>query len=70
MSRRAKTKSGYIPDPDRRAYLNALRTIRNQVYREHEKEFEGAGLFKRLLLRFRIEGEIRKRARDIHLPPR
>jgi hypothetical protein len=63
MSRRAGSKkNSYISDPDRRAYLNKLRTIRNQVYQEHEEEYRSAGLLRRLVVRLRMEREIRRRA--------
>lgn len=68
MAKRSMRKGSYIADPERRAYLQAIRTIREQVLREYEKELSEAGLFKRLLLRFRIESEVRRRSRAIPRP--
>jgi hypothetical protein len=69
MSRRGRQKGTYIADPERRAYLGAVRQIREQVLREHEKELEEAGFWKRLLLDFRIEREIKKRVQAEHITP-
>jgi hypothetical protein len=70
MSRRAGKKNSYVPDPDRRAYLRARRMIRTQVYQEHEEEFRSAGFLKRLVLRLRMEREIRKRSEGIQMSGR
>jgi len=69
MSRRGRQKASYIADPERRAYLGAVRQIREQVLREHEKELAEAGLLKRILLNFRIEREVKKRVQDAHITP-
>lgn len=68
MSRRGRQKASYIADPQRRAHLGALRTIRDQVLREHEKELNESGLWKRMLLRLRIEREIKKRMQEAGRP--
>lgn len=65
MGRRGRTKASYVADPERRAQLATLRTIRDQVLREHETELAEAGLLRRVLLRMRIEREIKSRARDL-----
>ena len=65
MASRGRRRSSFVADPDRRSYLAALRTIREQVLRLHEKELAEAGLLKRILLRFRIEREIKRRAQEI-----
>ena len=69
MSRRGRQKATYIADPERRAYLGAIRQIREQLLREHEKELEQAGFLKRILLNFRIEREVKKRMQDAHISP-
>ncbi len=68
MAKRSMRKGSYVADPERRAYLHAIRTIREQVLRDYEKALSEAGLFKRILLRFRIEREIRRRSRGIPRP--
>jgi hypothetical protein len=71
MGRRGRQKTSYVADPERRAYLANLRAIRDQVFRDHEKELEEAGLIRRLLLRMRIEREIKSRAQEFSgNPPR
>ncbi len=65
-----RKKATYIPDPGRRAYHQALRTIRMQVYREHEKEISETGFLGRVFLRLRIEREIRERSKNLKFPPR
>lgn len=69
MSRRGRTKGTYIADPERRAYLGALRVMRQQLLREHEKELAEAGLVKRLLIRLRIEREVKRRVQAENPPP-
>lgn len=68
MAKRGSRKGSYVADPERRAYLHTLRTIREQVLREYEKELSEAGFCKRVALRLRIELEIRKRSRAVPRP--
>lgn len=70
MARRTSQKNTYIADPHRRAYHQALRTIRMQVLHKYEKELSETGFIGRVFLRLKIEREIRKRAREIPEPPR
>jgi hypothetical protein len=65
---RGKSKGSYVADPQRRAQLSALRMIREQVLHEHEKELAESGLLKRLLIRFRMDREVKKRAEAASLP--
>jgi hypothetical protein len=44
--------------------------IREQVLHEHEKKLAEAGLLKRLLIRFRMDREVKKRAEAASLPMR
>ena len=67
---RAKGKNSYIPDPERRAYHHALRTIRIQVMKEHEKDAAAASFLGRFFLRIRIEREIKRRMQAVSLPHR
>ncbi len=68
MAGRRKQKPSYVPDPERRHYLAEVRKIREQVLRENEKALGEASFWKRLALRFRIEGEIRRRSKAIPRP--
>ena len=70
MAGRTSRSSSHVADPVRRAYLSALRTIRTQVLKEHEKEIAETGFFGRLFVRLRIEREIRRRTRDLTPPHR
>ncbi len=65
MASRGRQKSSYVPDPERRAYYRARRTVRMQVLKEHEKEIAETGFLGRLFLRLRLEIEIRRRRRNI-----
>lgn len=63
--RKGRNKNSYVADPERRAYLAAVRTMRDQITRSHARELEEAGLIKRVILRFRIEREVKRRSRDL-----
>lgn len=66
---RKKSKGSYVADPQRRAYLASVRRVREQVNREHREELSKAGFFRRVLLLFRIEREIKRRLQGIEPPP-
>ncbi len=70
MAGRSKQKASYIPDPERRAYYQALRAVRVQVFHKYAKEIAESGFFARALLRLKIEAEIRRLTRDIKPPAR
>lgn len=59
-----------MQDPERRAYLAALRKVQDKVHREHEDELKRAGFFGRIALRFRMDREIRRLSREIRPPAR
>lgn len=70
MAYGSRETSNRVADPERRAYLRALRTIRQQVLKEHEKKLAETGFLGRVMLRLRIEMEIRKRSREVPVPRR
>jgi hypothetical protein len=63
--RKGRNKRSYVADPERRAYLAAVRTLRDQITRSRAQELKEAGLIKRVLLRFQIEREVKRRSRDL-----